>query len=92
MVIWGPLSIPSMMGYRHLLIVVGDKSIFTWPFIMILKSKTSSIIVSIVEMINNQFNIHIKCIRYDNGSGFIVTDFYKKLGIIHQTSCVGSPL
>lgn len=42
-------------------------------------------------MIKTQFNLHIKCIRTDNGSEFLLTDFYKQLGIIHQTSCVGTP-
>lgn len=89
--IWGPLSIPSMIGYRYVIIVVNNKSIFTWLFLMILKSKTSSVIRSFVSMINTQFNIHIKCIKYDNGSVFIISDFYKQLGIIHQTFYFGTP-
>lgn len=43
-------------------------------------------------MILTQFNMPIKCIRSYNGCESILTDFYKQFGIIHQTSCVGTPL
>jgi transposase InsO family protein len=42
-------------------------------------------------MVQTQFNITIKCIRSDNGNEFILRDFYNETGILHQTSCVGTP-
>lgn len=55
--IWGPLSTPSMMGYRYFLTIVDDKNRFTWLFLMRLKFEASSIIKSFVSMIKTQFNI-----------------------------------
>jgi hypothetical protein len=42
-------------------------------------------------MIQTQFNITIKCIRSDNDNEFLLRDFYDETGILHQTSCVGTP-
>ncbi|KAK2359287.1 hypothetical protein QL285_084673 [Trifolium repens] len=89
--IWGPIATPSMLGYRYFLTVVDDKSRFTWIFLMKYKSETSNLIKSFVKMIQTQFNITIKCIRFDNGNEFLLRDFYAETGILHQTSCVGTP-
>jgi hypothetical protein len=89
--IWGPIATPSMLGYRYFLTVVDDKSRFTWIFLMKYKSETSNLIKSFVKMIQTQFSITIKCIRSDNGNEFLLRDFYAETGILHQTSCVGTP-
>lgn len=80
-----------MMGYKYFLIVVNDKSRLTWLFLMRLKSEASPIIKSFVSLVKTQLNTSIKCIISNNGCEFILTEFYKQHGIIHQTSCVGSP-
>ncbi|RDY07320.1 hypothetical protein CR513_08581, partial [Mucuna pruriens] len=49
-------------------------------FFMKLKSKTSSHI--------KQFNAKVKSIQFDNGKEFMLDEFYKSKGIVHQTSCV----
>lgn len=79
------------MGYIYFLTVVDDKSIFTWLFLMRLKYESSSLIKKFVSMIKTQFNLNIKCIISDNGCEFFLIDFYKQLGIIHQTSRVRTP-
>jgi hypothetical protein len=89
--IWGPIATPSMLGYKYFLTVVDDKSRFTWIFLMKYKSETSNLIKSFVKMIQTQFKITIKCIRSDNGTEFLLRDFYAETGILHQTSCVGTP-
>lgn len=88
--IWGPLSIPPMIGYKYFLTVLGDKSRFTWFFLMRLKYETSTIIKSLVSMVNTQFNLYIKWIRSNNDSELFLLDFYNQLGIVHQASCVGT--
>lgn len=76
--IWGPLAIPSMMGYRYFLTIVYDKSRFTWMYLMRLKSETTSHVKSFVTLVKTQFNCHVKCIRSDNGNEFLMPDFYNQ--------------
>jgi hypothetical protein len=45
-------------------------------------------------MIQNQFGKNIKYFRSDNGGEFVnrtLRDFFKTRGIIHETTCVGTP-
>ena len=42
-------------------------------------------------MVETQFLKKIKTIRTDNGTEFIMTDFFTKRGILHQLSCVETP-
>jgi len=42
-------------------------------------------------MIENQFSIHLKVLRSDNGREFLMTGFFNKKEIVHQTSCVETP-
>jgi len=42
-------------------------------------------------MIENQFHITPKVIRTDNGSEFLLHDFYASKGILRQRSCVETP-
>ena len=39
-------------------------------------------------MVETQFNAKINCIRIDNGTEFIMKDFFKSKGILYQLSCV----
>jgi hypothetical protein len=89
--IWGPLSIPSMLGFRYFLTIVDDRSRFTWLYFMKLKSEVSMHIQSFHAMVKTQFNTNIKCIRSDNGPEFLLKEFYSKNGILHQCSCVATP-
>ncbi|GAU27901.1 hypothetical protein TSUD_159950 [Trifolium subterraneum] len=89
--IWGPLSIPSMLGFKYFLTIVDDKTRFTWIYFMKLKSEASIHIKSFHAMIHTQFHTKIKCIRTDNGSEFLLKDFYAEHGILHQSSCVATP-
>lgn len=42
-------------------------------------------------MVETQHNSHVKTIRSDNSSEFLMPQFYTSKGISHQTSCVESP-
>jgi hypothetical protein len=89
--IWGPLSIPSISGFKYFLTIVDDKSRFTWIYLMKLKSETPTLIQNFVKMVHTQFNTKIKCIRSDNGHEFKLSNFYHDHGIVHQNSCVATP-
>jgi hypothetical protein len=64
--IWGPLAIPSMLGFKYFLTIVDDRSRFTWIYLMKVKSEASTHIKSFHAMVKTQFNSNIKCIRSDN--------------------------
>ncbi|PNY16454.1 flavonol sulfotransferase-like protein [Trifolium pratense] len=89
--IWGPLSIPSMSGYKYFLTVVDDKSRYTWIYLMKYKSETSNLVKNFVSMVKTQFQKQIKCIRTDNGNEFKLLNFFSENGIHHQCSCVSTP-
>ncbi|GAU20316.1 hypothetical protein TSUD_337970 [Trifolium subterraneum] len=89
--IWGPINVPSMLGYRYFLTVVDDKSRYTWTYFMKFKSETSPLIKAFVQMVKTQFQTTVKCIRSDNDNEFLIKDFYAENDIIHQTSCVATP-
>ena len=42
-------------------------------------------------MVETQFSKKVKTIRSDNGTEFIMSDFFAKRGILHQLSCVETP-
>ena len=52
------------------------------------KAETQSHLKSFVAFVERQFDTKVKMIRSDNGSEFIMKQFYDESGIIHQTSCV----
>jgi hypothetical protein len=89
--IWGPISVPSMLGFKYFLTIVDDKSRFTWIYLLKLKSEASTYIKHFCSMVKTQFETNIKCIRSDNGTEFLLKKFYLENGIIHQTSCVSTP-
>ena len=89
--IWGPCSKPSMHSHRCFLTIVDDHSRFTWIHIMHTKAETRKIIIDFIVYIENQFNNKVKIIRTNNGSEFLMYDFYALKGIIHQTTCVETP-
>ena len=49
---------------------------------------------SFITYVTNQFHTQVQVIRSDNGSEFAdqhAVAFYRRKGIIHQTSCVDTP-
>ena len=54
-------------------------------------AETRKHLQNLINMIENQFNCHLKILRSDNGPEFLMTDFFNRKGIVHQTSCVETP-
>ena len=73
------------------LAIVDDHSRFFWIFLMHSKAETQTHLKNFIVMVERQFDIKVKMIRSDNGSEFILRQFYDEIGIIHQTSCVETP-
>jgi len=89
--IWGPYSISSISGHEYFLTLVDDYSRFTWVILMKNKSETRGHLVNFLSYIETQFSTKLKCLRSDNGIKFLMHDFYKSKGILHQGSCVECP-
>lgn len=89
--IWGPYFIPSLAGHRFFLTLVDDFSRFTWVILMKSKSETRQHLRTFISFIENQFSTTLKFIRSDNGTEFLMHDFFNSKGILHQRSCVECP-
>ena len=89
--VWGPFSIPISDGYRYFLTLVDDATRATWLFFMKAKSEVKALIASFYNMVLTQFNVKIKCFRFDNALEFKLSNFYSANDVIHQTSCVYTP-
>ncbi|WVZ04925.1 hypothetical protein V8G54_018271 [Vigna mungo] len=54
-------------------------------------AETQSHLQSFITYAERQFKTKVLTIRSDNGTEFIMADFYKNTGIVHQTTCVETP-
>ncbi|GJU01054.1 ribonuclease H-like domain-containing protein [Tanacetum coccineum] len=67
--LWGPYRVHSREGYRYFLTIVDDYSRAVWVYIVKTKDEVFDVFVSYINLIHNQFNIKIKTVRSDNGTG-----------------------
>jgi hypothetical protein len=66
----------------------------TWVYLLKRKTDVSHIFPNFTKMIKNQFRVSIKGIRTDNARDYfnkILSPYFEKEGIIHQSSCVNTP-
>lgn len=92
--IWGAYHIPSTCGAHYFLTIVDDTSRAVWVYLMHNKNETSSFLQNFVIYAKNHFDKNVRFIRSDNGNEFtsnLMRQFYSEKGIVHQTSCVGTP-
>ena len=89
--LWGAFSIATIEGYKFFLTIMDEYSRCTWVYLLKSLSETLALIQQFSIMVETQFNAKIKCIRSDNGTKFIMKDFFKSKGILHQLSCVDTP-
>ena len=62
-----------------------------WVYLLNNKSVARTI-RNFFAMVHRQFNRHVKIVRSDNGTEFTyLNDYFVEKGVIHQTSCVGTP-
>jgi len=90
--LWGPYGTTSICGSRFFLTLVDDFSRAVWIDLLPNKSETGSTLRGYISLIERQFEKKLKAIRSDNGSEFMsLIGFFREKGIIHETSCVGTP-
>lgn len=64
---------------------------FFWIFLLHSKVETQFHLKNFVNFVERQFDTKVKTIRSNNGSKFIMKQFYDETRIVHQTSCVETP-
>ena len=66
----------------------------TWLYLLKTKDEVSKVIQSFHKLVKIQFGKEIKILRSDNRTEYVnksVQSFFKENGIIHETTCVGTP-
>ena len=89
--LWGPFSVSTIDSCKYFLTIVNDCSRCTWVYLLKHKSQTQSILEQFCTMVETQFSRKVKVIRTDNGTEFIMSDFFAKRGILHHLSYVETP-
>nr|KYP36220.1 Copia protein [Cajanus cajan]KYP68721.1 Copia protein [Cajanus cajan] len=92
--LWGKYNTASHNGSHYFLTIVDDYSRATWVYLMRHKSETLDMLKKFCTIIKRQFNVDVKKIRSDNGTEFTNSSFQRYIreeGIVHETSCVGTP-
>ena len=93
--VWGPCSISGLPHHKWFILFVDNFSRYTWVYLLKTKSEIPKIIVLFCEMIHNQFRNKFRLIRTDNAKEYFceaVNKYMEDKGIIHQSSCVNTPL
>nr|GFB50685.1 hypothetical protein [Tanacetum cinerariifolium] len=90
----GPMRVESINGKKYILVIVDDYSRFTWVKFLRSKDETLMFIIKFLKMIQVRLKVPVRHIRTDNGTEFVnqtLRDYYKEVGISHETSVARSP-
>ncbi|KAI3465187.1 hypothetical protein Pfo_021850 [Paulownia fortunei] len=92
--IWGPSPIPNIFGACWFVSLIDDCTRISWIFLLKNKSDVSFVLPNFHIMVQNQFGVKIKQFRSDNAREYfnqVLTPYFEKEGIIHESSCVSTP-
>lgn len=92
--IWGPSCVESFDGYRYYVTFIDDYSRVTWLYLLKLKSDLFDAFKDFHNLITKQFSSKLYMLRSDNGTEYTsnnMSNYLSNHGILHQTSCVGTP-
>lgn len=90
--LWGPYRTTAFCGARYFLTIVDEYSRATWIYLLIDKKEVSMNLCNFIAIVERQFNKQVKTVRSDNGIEFTcLGNYFSKHGIVHETSCVGTP-
>nr|GEW26715.1 putative ribonuclease H-like domain-containing protein [Tanacetum cinerariifolium] len=79
---------------KYILIIVDDYSRFTWVNFLASKDEALDFIIKFLKMIQVILNETVRNIHTDNGTDFVnqtLRDYYKQVGISHETSVAKTP-
>ncbi|KAM2882470.1 hypothetical protein COP2_015447 [Malus domestica] len=92
--IWGPSRVESFDGYKYFVTFIDDYSRVTWLYLLKSKSEVFTAFQDFHKLITNHFSSKIFTLRSDNGTEYTsynLSNYLSSHGILHQTSCVGTP-
>ena len=90
--LWGPYKTPSSCGASYFLTIVDDCSRAVWIYLLKEKTEVSVTLKKNFTLVERQYNKCVKMVRSDNGTEFMcLKHYFIQQGILHQTSCVGTP-
>ena len=90
--LWGAYRVPASCGGIYFLTIVDDCSRAVWIYLLNRKNEVACVLKNFIVMVRQQFEKNVKIVRSDNGTKFMcLTKYFAKHGILHQTSCVGTP-
>nr|GFA81976.1 putative ribonuclease H-like domain-containing protein [Tanacetum cinerariifolium] len=90
----GPMRFESVNGKKYILVIVYDYSRFTWVKFLRSKNENLDFIIKFLKMIQVRLKVLVRHIQTDNGTEFVnqtLRDYYKEVGISHETSVARSP-
>jgi len=92
---WGPHYTKTQSKHRYFLTMIDDFTSATWAHLMVTKDEALSLIKCLIAMAKTQFEATIKTVRLDNalelGKSYDALEFFAKVGVMHQTSCIQNP-
>ena len=63
-----------------------------WIYLLNGKDEVACVLKNFIAMVRRQFEKYVKIVKIDNGTEFMcLTKYFVEHGILHQTSCVGTP-
>ncbi|CAA7062674.1 unnamed protein product [Microthlaspi erraticum] len=90
--LWGPYRIASLCNSYYFLTIVDDYSRAVWVYLLHSKAQVGQLLRQFLAMVDRQFSKKVKVVRSDNGTEFTcLSNEFREAGILHQTSCVGTP-
>ena len=92
--IWGPSTIPNILRSRWFITFIDDCTRVSWIYLLKNNFDVSHIFPIFCTMVQNQFGTKIKKIRPDNARDYcnqILSQWFQKEGIIHESSCITTP-
>lgn len=92
--VWGPAKIVSFDGFRYYVTFIDDFSRNTFVYLLKFKHEVQKCFEDFHNLVKNHFSSNICILRSDNGTEFtsnVMQNYLSNQGILHQTSCVGTP-
>ena len=92
--VWGPSSHESFDGYRFYVTFIDDFTRTTFIYLLKFKHEVFNCFEDFHKLVKNHFSSKICILRSDNGTEYtskVMATYLSDQGILHQTSCVGTP-
>ncbi|XP_049933224.1 retrovirus-related Pol polyprotein from transposon RE1 isoform X3 [Nymphaea colorata] len=92
--VWGPSGIHSRGGFQYFITFIDDYSRCTFVYLLKDRSEVPHIIETFILLVENQYGNSVKTFRSDNAREYLcltVEEFFRKRGIVHETSCSYTP-